>query len=376
MLPPFSRIAHLALLPSNLRRRLPRALLPEQIRTFVQQFDARVSGETEVEISELDGQTVLLRGHRPEVLERHWRLLCELAEGMPVRARPIDDEVPPRRLKTPTEGRRFGASQLLDSRVLATMPAGRTGLRGDAVLLLRGLDRRLEMMARQAGAEPLHLEPTWAGEDLSGFGYSEASPTLFRFVHGEQGSGLHFQNAACDNVWRLLAGGSFPEPATFTTVGPCARNEGSRYFLLERMRNFTMREVMQVGPRASVEAFRSRWLGLAEALAEELGLSGVVASADDPFFLGGGLADATGLPDRVKVELRLDIQEGRTVACASANLHGEFFARRWGYTAAGADLPWTACVAFGLERWVYAMLVQHGPLMPAWPNAVAQLASL
>ena len=50
--------------------------------------------------------------------------------------------------------------------------------------------------------------------------------------------------------------------------------------------------------------------------------------------------------------------EDEIEAVASFNLHETFFGRRFGITAADGGPAWSGCVAFGLERWLLAVVAQ------------------
>jgi hypothetical protein len=97
------------------------------------------------------------------------------------------------------------------------------------------------------------------------------------------------------------------------------------------MRVFTMREVVMAGTPEQVLHFREEALTFVDGLTAELGLRGSFVEANDPFFLGDGPADQAdiALPDVVKIELRLSLYDDRTLACASFNVHGDFFARHF-----------------------------------------------
>ena len=94
--------------------------------------------------------------------------------------------------------------------------------------------------------------------------------------------------------------------------------------------------------------------------AASLGLDGSLEPATDPFFGASGrgkrlLQQVKGL----KYELRL--AAGRdSLPVASFNLHETFFGERFAMTLSDGTDAHSACVAFGLERWVLAFLEQHG----------------
>jgi hypothetical protein len=119
-----------------------------------------------------------------------------------------------------------------------------------------------------------------------------------------------------------------------------------------------MREIVCIGTEAECLAFRDRGIKLARWLATGLGLDSSVEPAEDPFFAPTSRGRA--LLQRVKglkQELRLPIGDGDTVAAASFNLHEQFFGDAFDIRLASGEPSYTACVAFGLERWLLAALV-------------------
>jgi len=54
------------------------------------------------------------------------------------------------------------------------------------------------------------------------------------------------------------------------------------------------------------------------------------------------------------------------LALGSFNLHRAYFGSAFELSAGGAP-AFTACVAFGLERWIWAIARRHGCDVAAWP---------
>jgi hypothetical protein len=218
-------------------RDLPSALSAEQIKICAYQFNIRSSGETDIDIDEIDGKTVLLRSSSREVLERDFGLLVALARELG--AAPAAGRA--RYTRAHTGG---SPAQLEPSRPddLFRSPAvlmadGRPALCGPAAALHDGLDGAFRELARRTGAEAIYAEPLWQREDLKGFGYGQASPSLFRVSHMSGDEPWFWQNAVCDNLWKyqdgLVLSGS---PRAFTSRGACCRNEGRQHFAFEYMR--------------------------------------------------------------------------------------------------------------------------------------------
>ena len=174
--------------------------------------------------------------------------------------------------------------------------------------------------------------------------------------------------AACYHVYAALAGRTLLGPATVTVQCTCWRHEGERLRALARGWAFTMREAVCVGDASAADAFREHGVARARALAASLALDASVEPATDPFFRP--TARGRDLLQRLKGlkhELRLAVGDD-SVAAASFNLHERFFGDAFGIRTADGDPATSACVAFGLERWLLAFLAEHGTRARDWPS--------
>jgi seryl-tRNA synthetase len=181
--------------------------------------------------------------------------------------------------------------------------------------------------------------------------------------------------AVCYHVYAGLAGTTIATPMRITVQATCWRHEGERLAALARNWAFTMREIVCLGTEEEVEAFRERGMRLARGLAETLHLDATIAVASDPFF--APTARGKAMLQRVKAlkhELLLPVGAGHTVAAASFNHHERFFGDAFDIRLADGSGAHTGCVAFGLERWLLAVLVRHGPDPDHWPAAAAEPA--
>ena len=105
-------------------------------------------------------------------------------------------------------------------------------------------------------------------------------------------------------------------------------------------------------------------------LLHKAGMTGSVAPASDPFFLGGSrgkllLQKLKGL----KHELRTQIRHGVDMAIASFNLHQDFFTRRMNIRLANGIPAHSGCAAFGIERWSFGFVCQNGAALCRRPLA-------
>jgi hypothetical protein len=158
-----------------------------------------------------------------------------------------------------------------------------------------------------------------------------------------------------------------------TAKGKSFRFESRYSASLERLWDFTIRETVVMGRRAEVLAARGRLMERALAFVDSLGLAGHCEVANDPFFCEPDATPARIYSQRLmelKYELRLAISGGRTVAVGSFNFHDDFFGRSFDISLANGDRVSSACTGFGIERFTYAFLCQHGSDPAHWPATV------
>lgn len=241
-------------------------------------------------------------------------------------------------------------------------PDGRLSLRHTAAGLHRWFGGRFLQMAADAGAEEYRFGSAILRETLARAGYLEAFPDGATTIADEgNGHGYCLSPAVCYHAYEQLAGRRFVRPVTLTAESSCFRAADRQAGGAGRLWEFTMREVVFVGEPEWVAARRDEWMPRVGDFAASLGLDGSLEPATDLFFGDAGrgkrlLQQVKGL----KYELRLGAGTA-ALPVASFNLHETFFGRRFAMTLeSGADAH-SACVAFGVERWVLAYLEQQGP---------------
>jgi seryl-tRNA synthetase len=237
------------------------------------------------------------------------------------------------------------------------------------------LEERFLAWAAEVPADQFAFPPAVPVDALAAFDYFDNFPHLVLLVapldaahHAEAGpregavdralladSRYGLTSAACYNVYLHLSGAVLDAPRYVTTVANCFRNE-THYDGLRRLRGFTMREIVCVGDadaaRALIAAFKPKVL----AFAATLGLELDVQVASDPFFQPEGSRAVLQKLFPVKEEFVF----GGSLAIASVNFHRNFFGERCGIRLAEGTPASSACVAFGLERWLAALLETHG----------------
>ncbi len=249
--------------------------------------------------------------------------------------------------------------------------AGQVSLSGLALDVLEAVDHTVVQWARALGARE-HRYPSLidasilerAGQQLQ---------NVVRPTRQARDDGVVLAPAVCYHTYPELAGRTLgAEPTLLTARGHCYRYEDGNHIPLERLWEFTMREIIVIGTRAQVEDVRQSLVRQVTAFVETLELDASIESATDPFFAAGDegrrLMQQAGA---LKYELRLTVEpSGRAIAAASFNHHSDFFGTRFDIRLATDATPaHSGCVAFGLERWVLALLAQHGLETKSWPNA-------
>lgn len=155
--------------------------------------------------------------------------------------------------------------------------------------------------------------------------------------------------------------------------GKCFRYESSNLSDLRRLWDFTMREVVFLGTRDYVLEQRRISMDMMAEFLTTHRLAAEIRTASDPFFIAPDAVSKTyfQLSSDSKFEVSLATgKNGERLAVGSHNYHSDFFGRAFHTDVAGAGPMHSVCVAFGLERWVYAFLRQHGPAPQKWPDAV------
>jgi seryl-tRNA synthetase len=237
---------------------------------------------------------------------------------------------------------------------------GRLTLTGLGAELCRWLDARVRDAALADGAVECRFPASIARDTLARAGYFESFPDGAAPIGNGPEAAYLLSPAVCYHAYALLADRTLEQPALLTAAQTCFREADRAADHPARLWEFTMREVIFLGPPAWVAAQRDAWIARTEALARELGLDGAIEPATDPFF--GDLSRGQRLMQQLKHlkdELRLAIGS-TSVAAASVNLHETFFGRRFGIALPDGSIAHSGCAAFGLERWALAILAQRG----------------
>ncbi|MEM7351835.1 MAG: aminoacyl--tRNA ligase-related protein [Acidobacteriota bacterium] len=192
------------------------------------------------------------------------------------------------------------------------------------------------------------------GENLES-GYASNQDKLVEVPNEHLTAGGHvLPSAACFNVFLGLRGAVLEAPHKITTVATCFRNE-THYNELQRLWSFTMREIVCVGSADAVKEHLTSFKARIAAFAETIGLPIEFANATDPFFSKN---DPRLLMQKLFPQ-KEEMVYGDGIAIGSLNFHRNFFGERCDIRLKDGDHAFTGCVAFGLERWLHALLDRH-----------------
>jgi seryl-tRNA synthetase len=178
--------------------------------------------------------------------------------------------------------------------------------------------------------------------------------------------------AACYPVYPAIAArGTLPAAGVFVDTGAAGvfRREPSHDPARRQM--FHMHELVRIGEPGAVREWRDEWTQRCLGILEGLGLAATLEIASDPFFgRRARLLAANQRAEELKHELVVQIAGPEPTAVASFNLHRDHFGETFGIELAGGDVAHTACLGFGQERIVLALLATHGFDPSSWPAEV------
>jgi seryl-tRNA synthetase len=258
------------------------------------------------------------------------------------------------------------------------------------------LDERLTTEAASRGAEPLRFPPVLPRRQLELSGYLNSFPHLAGSVFSFDGdepqaaeqagrasrhedwsefqemTDLALMPAACYPVYPAIAArGPLPPGGVFVDAG------GSWVFRHEpshdpaRRQMFHQHELVRIGEPENVLAWRDEWAQRGVELLRGLGLAAELDNANDPFFgRRGRMLAASQREQALKLELLVHIAGPEPTAMASFNHHLDHFGTTHGIELADGGTAHTACLGFGHERIVLALLRTHGLEPDSWPAAV------
>ncbi|MFK0111587.1 hypothetical protein [Streptomyces sp. NPDC091217] len=236
--------------------------------------------------------------------------------------------------------------------------------------------------------ERLWGPPVISAESMRRTGYGRSFPQLLGTVHTdleerelpgertgdlagpESAAGtqeLMLVASACHHVYPLFQGKEITKAASVMVEGRCFRNDSPNE--TGRLRSFRQFEVVHVAAPPQCAHWREDSLTRVEKWLSDLGIQVSKEVANDPFFgRGSSLMRSVQRKQLLKWEFRADLGDG-VKAIGSSNYHKNHFSEAFEFRGpSGAELH-TACIGFGLERLVLALVHAHGGNLDSWPEA-------
>jgi hypothetical protein len=176
--------------------------------------------------------------------------------------------------------------------------------------------------------------------------------------------------SCCYHCYEGMEGWVLDGPGRCATMSVnCHRYEGANHKTMSRLRAFTQRDVVWVGQPRFVTEGRAKAEELIVQWAKDWGVVGTFETANDMFFTQDYAIKASfQRQQQAKKELRLSIpSENISISVFSSNFHAQTFGKAFNISA-GGRLATSACVGWGIERWVYAIFSQFGLDVEKWPE--------
>jgi len=175
----------------------------------------------------------------------------------------------------------------------------------------------------------------------------------------------------CYHTYHQLKGKTL-EKQVITAKGKSFRFESRYHQSLERLWDFTIREIVFLGPKEYVLECRQKLMDATFKLVDELELDAFCEVANDPFFCRPDTAVKifSQRMMELKYELRMFTEPDHTISVGSFNYHEQFFSDNFELKDSGKEEMFTGCAGFGLERLVYAFLCQYGLDRENWPESI------
>ena len=178
--------------------------------------------------------------------------------------------------------------------------------------------------------------------------------------------------STCDPCYYIHKNKKHGNNEIYYALSKCFRNEKSATNQLDRLTEFSMREIIATGQKGYVKSQRETLLKFIESFASFTGLACSLEKASDPFFTNE-TPEKGALQNQIESKFELLVPLGHNrpdLAVGSVNWHSDFFGRSFEIRDSSNYYMSSCCLAFGLERLVFAFLTQHGLIKTGWPEEV------
>ena len=277
------------------------------------------------------------------------------------------------------------------------IPSGVQGVFGRGPVferLLERFDALVMGLARNDGAKTMMFPPVISRQLLEKSDYMDSFPhlagTIFSYFGDETGAREISRRIHCCEPWSdlqemtqvaLTPAACYPVYPTFTGTVPA---DGHLVTIINwvfrhepsieptRMQSFRIREFVRCGTPDQAVEWRDMWLQRGLELLASLELPAQADVASDPFFgRGGRMLAANQKSQKLKFEILVPvISTDKPTAVCSFNFHEDHFGLAFDIKTGDGAVANTACLGFGLERVVMALLQTHGFDPGGWPSQV------
>lgn len=273
---------------------------------------------------------------------------------------------------------------------LRWMENGQSVLSGDLLDAFFRIDEMFLRWSKRVGAE-MHAFPTFLPvHELRKLDYFRSFPHIVNFVTNLEDTDANLKSftqsevynddgslnltkitpvhdcltpAACYHFYVQMQRNQLREDFYGTTRSFCYRRE-KFYEPLRRQWCFNMREIVCIGKMETVQRFLKDYQILVMAFFKDIGLPIQYDVATDPFFDPGTNPKAVmQILDPVKQEMVFQ----KDLSLGSFNFHKNYFGQAFDINYE-EDVAFSGCVAFGLERWLFAFIETFGVDPKKWPD--------
>lgn len=176
--------------------------------------------------------------------------------------------------------------------------------------------------------------------------------------------------STCDPCYYVLKDKVQEGNNIYTALSKSFRNEVSPTDDLDRLPEFSIREIITVGSMDYVMEIRQKYIDFCINFLEFAQLDAKIEIANDPFFTTDSiLKNAYQNSVNSKYEILAKLNRTDTdLAIGSINWHGDFFGRAFDVTNKDSQYIYSSCLGFGIERVIFAFLSQYGNESHKWPK--------
>lgn len=180
--------------------------------------------------------------------------------------------------------------------------------------------------------------------------------------------------STCDPCYYVLSNNDNLDNNVYTAINKCFRNETTSGDSLERLKEFSMREVITVGDLDFVLETRDRFVNFAIEFVKMINIDVKIETANDPFFTNDSILKSLYQQSvNSKYEILAKVNYlNKYLSVGSINWHGNYFGKIFNVKLKNGGYMFSSCLAFGLERLVFAFLSQYGINKTQWPAAFTE----